>query len=101
MEGNWYVYVLYSEKLQMFYKGQTRDLAERLRYHNEGLERFTRHGVPWRLIWFTLKPNRGEALILENKLKNLSRQRLARFILKYRSGLSPDELAFVSKLSGC
>ncbi|WP_367182411.1 GIY-YIG nuclease family protein, partial [Winogradskyella sp.] len=38
---------------------------------------------PWKLLWYTEKPSRSEALSLEKKLKNLSKDRLIDFIKKY------------------
>jgi putative endonuclease len=96
------VYILYSHKSDFFYKGQTSNLTYRLKRHNSGLEKFTKAGIPWILIWSTEKPTRGEAIVLERKLKNLSRMRTNEFILKYSDGISsPDELLLIKQLSGC
>ncbi|WP_394706454.1 GIY-YIG nuclease family protein [Draconibacterium orientale] len=69
--------------LDSYYKGQTSCLEDRLFRHNSGYEKATRHGVPWKLVWSTSKPTRGEALMLEKKLKNLSRAKTIEFIKKY------------------
>ena len=85
------VYIIYSESLDTFYKGQTNDIRDRLHRHNMKQEDATRSGVPWRLIWSIEKPSRSEAVILEKKLKNLSRKKLMEFILKYPEGVAgPD-----------
>ncbi|XOV69361.1 MAG: GIY-YIG nuclease family protein [Fluviicola sp.] len=36
-----YSYILYSEKLNSFYKGATRDILDRLHRHNSGQETYT------------------------------------------------------------
>jgi len=96
------VYILYSHKTDFFYKGQTSNLTDRLQRHNSGLERFTKAGIPWILIWSTEKPTRGEAIDLERKLKNLSRKRTIEFILKYSDGISsPDAPDGIVGMSGC
>ena len=77
------VYILYSSVTDSFYKGQTSNLDDRLRRHNAGYEKATSHGVPWKIVWSTNKKTRGEALKLENKLKNLSRDKTIQFIQKY------------------
>jgi hypothetical protein len=47
-------------------------------------EKFTRNGVPWSLVWWTTKPTRSGAMVLERKLKNLGTQeRVLKFIKKY------------------
>ncbi|MEN9972987.1 MAG: hypothetical protein RIS20_1334 [Bacteroidota bacterium] len=96
------VYILYSEKINSFYKGQTSNLPERLYRHNHRYEKATKAGTPWKLIWTSEKPSRSEALSLERKLKNLSVKRTLQFILKYSQGIpSTDELLMIQKLSEC
>ncbi|MFM1915109.1 MAG: hypothetical protein RLZZ531_778 [Bacteroidota bacterium] len=97
-----HVYILYSEKINSFYKGQTSNLTDRLYRHNHRYEKATKAGVPWELIWTSEKPSRSDALILEKKLKNLSVKRTLEFILKYNLGIpSSDVLLFLQKLSEC
>ena len=87
-----HVYILYSKKLDKYYKGSTSDLLERLRRHNAGCEKATKPGCPWLLIASFPKFDRSQAVILERKLKNLSRDRLKGFIEKYKGGAGTDEL---------
>ena len=82
----YFVYILYSDSFNIHYIGQTDNLEDRLNRHNKGYERSTRPYIPWKLIWRTEKPDRGSALILERKLKNLNRSRLITFIIKYSDG---------------
>jgi len=96
------VYILYSKKLNTFYKGQTSDLTDRLKRHNSGYEKATKSGAPWVLLWINQKDTRSEAVKLESKLKNLSRARLVQFMLKYQEDVaSPDALLFLKQQSGC
>ena len=88
----YWVYILYSESSDTYYKGQTDDLWERLNRHNNGWEKSTKHGVPWSLIWSTVMEERSSALNLERKLKNLTRERLIKFIQKYGGVIAgPDD----------
>ena len=80
-----YVYILYSKKFDRHYIDQTQNVMERLIRHNNGYEKATSPYMPWELICKIEKPNRGEAMILEKKLKNLNRERLLAFIDKYGS----------------
>jgi len=80
---SYHVYILYSSSTDSYYKGQTANLEERLERHNNRRESSTQHGVPWKLVWETRKATRSEALKLERKLKNLSRERTIQFIKKY------------------
>lgn len=78
-----YVYILYTEKFDKFYIGQTNDVSDRLRRHNSGTEKTTKPFIPWVMLWFTSKETRSEAMILEKKLKNLSKERIKSFIEKH------------------
>jgi putative endonuclease len=91
------VYILYSESLDKYYKGQTNDLPGRLKRHNAGQEKATKTGVPWKLLWSISKEDRSSALILESKIKNLSRDKLLNFMMKYVEGVAgPDALKHIS-----
>jgi putative endonuclease len=78
-----YVYILYSVKFDKFYIGQTNDVSDRLKRHNRGTEKATKPFIPWEMIWVTSKETRSEAMILEKKLKNLSKERIELFIEKH------------------
>ena len=62
---------------------QTNDLEDRFRLHNLGRVRSTAPYLPWELIGYIDKPNRSESVIPDRKLKNLNREDLEKFILKY------------------
>ena len=98
----YFVYIIYSQSLDIYYKGQTNNLADRIKRHNSGQEKATSSGIPWILIWSTSKESRGEAMNLEQKLKNLSRKRLIDFISKYPEGIAgPDVPDRIVGKSGC
>ncbi|MGC9472073.1 MAG: GIY-YIG nuclease family protein [Bacteroidales bacterium] len=96
------VYILYSPSADSFYKGQTADLKDRICRHNHGYEKATLHGRPWKILWTTSKNTKAEAVRLEKKLKNLSRERLIRFIFSHSEGIAdPDALLLLEKGTGC
>ena len=78
-----FVYILYSPSFDKFYIGQTNNAEQRLARHNAGSEKATQPNRPWILKWHGKKKSRAEAMSLEKKLKNLSKQRLIAFIEKY------------------
>lgn len=83
MLENYYIYILYSRSHNRFYIGQTNDIKERLKRHNYGIEKSTKPYIPWELIGYFEKQNRSEAMVLENKLKNLNSEDLLKLIAKY------------------
>ena len=73
----YYVYVLVSEKTGRRYTGSFQDVAERVRRHNAGHSKATKHGVPWRLVLTESYASRSEAYQREMELKSgRGRQRL-------------------------
>ena len=95
-----FTYILYSKKLNSYYKGETRNISDRLHRHNSGYERSTKLGTPWILLWKGEKTTKSEAKLLERKIKNLSVKRTLEFILKYKEGIpSSDEHDLIIKLS--
>jgi len=98
----YFVYIIYSVGTDTFYRGQTSNIEDRLRRHNAGREKFTLRGIPWELIWWTEKDTRSEALLLERKLKNMSRYKLIKFMVKYKEECArPDALILLDQWSGC
>ena len=65
----YYVYVLWSASSACSYVGSTGEVDERLRRHNSGHSRSTKHGIPWRLIHTECFPTRAEAVQRERYYK--------------------------------
>ena len=79
----YFTYILYSASHDKYYVGQTDNFENRLIRHNSGYEKSTSPYLPWIKIFVIEKPYRSEAMALEKKLKNLSKERLKQFIRKY------------------
>jgi putative endonuclease len=65
----YFVYILYSQRLQRYYVGSTEVVEKRLQEHNRGKSASTRAGVPWELIHTESFINRSEAVLQERKIK--------------------------------
>ncbi len=65
-----YVYVLYSASLQKLYRGVTQDWLKRIEHHNLGLDKWTKRGVPWKLIYYEAYTNKSDAYKREKFLKS-------------------------------
>jgi len=66
----YYVYVLQSLKDKRYYIRFTTDVEARLRFHNAGLQRSTRHRTPFRLVLFEEFATKEEALKREQQIKS-------------------------------
>jgi putative endonuclease len=69
-EQAYWVYVLWSGKVQKRYIGSSDNPEERLREHNSGQSSFTRGGRPWILIHKEPHRTKTEALQRERFLKS-------------------------------
>lgn len=65
----YFVYVLYSESFNRFYKGMTSDVEKRLKSHNAGRTFSTKPYRPWELIFVEEFNNREQARNFEKYLK--------------------------------
>ena len=65
-----YVYILRSSRDGKRYLGCTRNLADRLRRHNQGLVKATKPRAPWELIHVEEYPGAAEAFAREKSLKS-------------------------------
>ena len=66
----YYVYVLLSEKDDLFYTGYTSDLKNRLEQHNSGKVFSTKNRTPLRLIYYEGCLNQQDATRREKYLKS-------------------------------
>ena len=94
---NYCVYILYSERFDKYYVGQTNSLGQRLVRHNEFelAGTYTAKYRPWVLkAWADVGGSRGDAMKLEKRLKSLkSKKMLADF------AENPEKLAdFAAKV---
>jgi putative endonuclease len=65
-----HVYVLKSEKTGRRYVGSCENLETRLRRHNLGHSKATRHGVPWSLVHTEMFCHRADATRRERYYKS-------------------------------
>ena len=74
------VYIIYSSKNNIYYKGYSENLQNRLREHNEGFSRFTSDKGPWDLVWHKEFETKKEALIEEKRIKKLNHNSILKLI---------------------
>lgn len=82
---SFYIYIIESQTNQKFYIGQTNNIENRLKRHNNKESLSTKNGVPWKLIYYEEFENRSGAMKREIHLKSLkNRNYLKNNIINYR-----------------
>ncbi len=76
----YYVYILYSEKLDVFYKGFSTDAEKRLVYHLNSDRKYTCQTRDWKIVYVKEFENKRDALIEEKRLKKLNRKSIEKLI---------------------
>jgi putative endonuclease len=67
----WKVYILHSEKINRYYIGVTDNLTWRLERHNQGWGRYTKRGIPWKLVYTESFAQKTDALKREKEIKRM------------------------------
>ncbi len=75
-----YVYILYSLSLDVYYKGFTSNVEGRLDSHLMGKSEFTSRAQDWKLVYMKDYETKRLALIEEKRLKKLNRASIERLI---------------------
>ncbi len=76
----YYVYIIESASLGIYYKGTSSDVDRRLTEHNENKSRFTSGKGPWKLVYRKEFSTKTEALIEEKRLKKLNSRSIQKLI---------------------
>ena len=78
----YYVYILYSPKLNRYYIGQTQDIKERLRQHHFSKDHFTGKSDDWELKYTEEYSSRSDAIVRENSIKAKKSRKYIEFLIQ-------------------
>ena len=67
--SEWFVYILYSIRVDRYYVGSTDDLRWRLERHNMGWGKYTQTGIPWEITYHETFNSKSDALKREKQIK--------------------------------
>ena len=65
----YFVYILYSQKVDRYYIGESEEVANRLKSHLSGISRYTAIADDWKLMYTETFDLRGDALRREKEIK--------------------------------
>ena len=77
---NYYVYILYSAELNIYYKGFSTDVEKRLEYHLNSTHKFTSKTQDWEIVYIKEFAEKSDALKEELRLKKLNRKSIEKLI---------------------
>ena len=82
MNKSWYVYIITNYTNNVFYTGITNNLERRIYEHKSGVseDSFSKKYKLYKLIWFEEFNLPKEAIIIEKKVKDMSRLKKLKFI---------------------
>ena len=76
----YFVYILYSESLDVYYKGFSTDVEKRLEYHLNSQHKFTSQTKDWVIVYKKEFSEKSEALKEEKRLKKLNRRSIEKLV---------------------
>ena len=77
-----YVYILYSAKLDKYYIGYTSDLDKRIIDHNTGISDYTAKASDWELKYSEQFPSRETAMKREKEIKAKKSRKYIEWLIK-------------------
>ena len=93
----YHVYLIKSQKKDVFYIGYTKDIKRRLAEHNSGVIGYTKKYVPWDIAYYETFLSLEDAKKREKGLKSFGR---AYTNLKTRIKDSLDQMKRLNKIEG-
>ena len=80
-----FVYIIFSEKIDRFYIGETHDINLRLVYHNSAIlnTNSTKVGIPWELVLSITCQDRVHARKIEQHIKRMKSKKIILDLIKY------------------
>jgi len=78
----YYVYLIYSKKTEIIYKGLTETINRRLKEHNAGLVKSTKNDRPWTLVYYEAFSSKKDARREELFLKTGQGRKRISYLLK-------------------
>lgn len=77
-----FFYILFSERKDRYYTGQTEDVENRLSKHNKGHSVATKSGIPWKLMKVIEFETKAEAIKAENWLKRMKSRKVIEQVIQ-------------------
>ena len=81
-----FLYILYSEKLDRYYVGSTEDISKRLERHNSAKVSATKYGLPWVVKYSENFASRTQAVNRELYIKRMKSRKYIESLVRGAEG---------------
>ncbi len=78
----YFVYIIYSTRINKYYIGYSSNIQQRLSFHNDGKSRYTKSGTPWELKHIEGFQTKTEAIQREKKLKAMKSRKYIEWLIE-------------------
>jgi putative endonuclease len=85
----WHIYIIYSIKIDRYYVGYIDDIQWRLERHNAGWGKYTKRGIPWKLVYTESFNTKSETLKREREIKRKKSRKYIEELISH-AGSRPD-----------
>ena len=81
----YFVYILFSEKLDQYYTGHSEDTATRIKQHNEGFfeNAHTSLADDWKFVFQLECDSRTQAILIEKHIKKMKSKKYILNLIQY------------------
>jgi len=81
-EEKYFLYIIWSEKLNKYYIGSSSNPEKRLSEHNIGKANFTRKGIPWQMKYIEQLGSKEEGQKREREIKRMKSRTYIEHLIK-------------------
>ena len=81
-----YMYIIYSKKLDKYYIGYCEDISIRVNKHNFGSTASTKPGIPWRLAYYEQFSTKTDAIRRELEIKKKKSRKYIEYLISNFGG---------------
>jgi len=83
---SWFNYIIYSSSIDKYYTGNTENIKVRLNRHNSGWGKYTKRGIPWKLVYFEEFESKSLAIKRENEIKKKKSRKYIERLISHAGG---------------
>ena len=80
----YYTYILYSQKVDRYYVGESEDITNRLNAHLSGISKYTSISDDWKVMYWEPFALRSDAIRRENEIKKKKSRKYIEWLISQK-----------------